>query len=94
MSYFGATNHGVTEMSETGSFEGDVIGALPWLALHGGFAAVQCGVSYSGAQRFGNRSGRGVRASNFNFARGTLPTAQTTRRKKVKDETRNVYATG
>lgn len=71
----GAINHGVTKMCGLGTFEGDVIGALPWLALHGGFAAVQCGVSYSGAQRFGNRSGRGVRASNFNFARGTLPTA-------------------
>jgi hypothetical protein len=71
----GAINHGVTKMCGLGTFEGDVIGVLPWLALQGGFAAVRCGVSYSGTQRFGNRSGRGVTASNFNFARGTLPTA-------------------
>lgn len=67
MSYLGATNHGVTEMGETGSFEGDVIGTLPWLAWLGGFAVVGR-VSYSGVHRFGNRSGRGETASNFDFA--------------------------
>ena len=50
-----------------GPFEGDVIGTLPWLAWLGGFAVVGR-VSYSGVHRFGNRSGRGETASNFDFA--------------------------